>query len=65
MLNEDTKEFLKNCRKLADYTKCMEMATKYKRDFNFSLYYRQLNNFIKDNGSAEDYDEFYPGAKFK
>lgn len=59
MLSKNTKDFIINCRKLADYTKCMEMATKYKRDFNFTLFYRQLNDFIKENGSDEDYGELY------
>lgn len=35
------------------------MATKYKRDFNFNIFYRQLNQFIKENGSDEDYEELY------
>lgn len=59
MLSKNTKDLILNCRKLADYTRCMEMATKYKRDFNFSLFYRQLHQFIKENGSAEEYEEFY------
>lgn len=59
MISKNTKELILNCRKLADYTKCMEMATKYKRDFDFTLFYRQLNEFIKENGSDEDFEELY------
>lgn len=59
MLSKNTKELILSCRKLADYTRCMEMATKYKRDFNFNIFYRQLNQFIKENGSDEDYEELY------
>lgn len=59
MLSKNTEDFIINCKKLADYTKCMEMATNYKRDFNFTLFYRQLDNFIKENGSVEENEKLY------
>lgn len=58
-LSEETKEFLKNCRKLVDHAASMQTATGYKKEFNYGHYCRQLQRTTKELGSEEDVKDIY------
>lgn len=61
-LNDETIAFLKNCRLLVDHAVCMQLATGYKKKFNYGYYCLQLQKVTKELGSEEDVKEIYPNG---
>ena len=59
-LNDETIEFLKNCRVLVDHAMCMQLATGYRSRFNYSYFCLQLQGATKKLGSEEDAQKIYP-----
>lgn len=61
-LPKETKEFLKNCRELVDHSVSMQLATGYKKEFNYRYFCLQLQRITKELGSVEDVKEIYPSG---
>ena len=59
-LSNETKEFLKNSRELVDHASSMQLATSYKKKFNYGYYCLQLQKATKELGSEEDVKDIYP-----
>lgn len=63
-LSNETKEFLKNCRKLVDHASSMQVSTGYGQKFNYGYYCLQLQRATKELGSEEDVKEIYPSGLY-
>lgn len=58
--NNDLSIFLKMCRELVDHSNCMQMATKYKKPFNYGFYCIKLQAVAKENLSEDEFNKLYP-----